>query len=167
MFFEQTDVNFAAYADDNTLYFCGKNLEVLLSKLQICALKLFNGFQIIIWKWILTSVTLFLVRVMKIRKQNLTERLSQQYTQVQKLLGVHIDYKLKFDTHIEILCKKFGKKLHDFAKTIKFMSTSQTQLLMRSFIMSQFSYCALIWMCHNRRINNQINKWMCFETCLH
>ena len=109
MFFEQTDVNFAAYADDNTPYFCGKNLEVLLSKLQICALKLFNGFQIIIWKWILTSVTLFLVRVMKIRKQNLTERLSQQYTQIQKLLGVHIDYKLKFDTHIESLCKKVGK----------------------------------------------------------
>ena len=30
-------------------------------------------------------------------------------TQVQKLLGVHIDYKLKYDTHIESLCKKIGK----------------------------------------------------------
>ena len=28
MFFEQKDVNFAAYADDNTLYFCDKKLEV-------------------------------------------------------------------------------------------------------------------------------------------
>ena len=35
MFFEQKDVNFTAYADDNTPYFCDKNLEVLLSKLQI------------------------------------------------------------------------------------------------------------------------------------
>ena len=26
-------------------------------------------------------------------------------TQVQKLLGVHIDYKLKFDAHIETQCK--------------------------------------------------------------
>ena len=42
MFFEQKDVNFTAYADDNTPYFCDKNLEVLLSKLQICALKLFE-----------------------------------------------------------------------------------------------------------------------------
>ena len=42
MFLEQKDVNFAAYADDNTPYFCDKNLEVLLSKLQICALKLFE-----------------------------------------------------------------------------------------------------------------------------
>ena len=30
-------------------------------------------------------------------------------TQVQKLFGVHIDYKLKFDTHIETLCKKVGE----------------------------------------------------------
>ena len=40
MFFEQKDVNFAAYADDNTPHFCDKNLEVLLIKLQICVLKL-------------------------------------------------------------------------------------------------------------------------------
>ena len=33
-------------------------------------------------------------------------------TQTQKLLGAHIDYKLKFDEHIETLCKKFGKKFH-------------------------------------------------------
>ena len=48
MFFEQKYVNFAAYADDNTPYFCDENLEVILSKLQTCALKLLNGFQIII-----------------------------------------------------------------------------------------------------------------------
>ena len=29
---------------------------------------------------------------------------------------------------------------------------------MRSFIMLQFSYCPLIWMCHSRTSNNQINK---------
>ena len=38
------------------------------------------------------------------------------------------------------------------------MFTNQAQLLMRSFIMTQFSYCPLIWMCHSRKINIQINK---------
>ena len=38
------------------------------------------------------------------------------------------------------------------------MSTNHAQLFMRSFIMSQFSYCQLTWMCHSRKINNQINK---------
>ena len=45
MFFEQKDVNFAAYADDNAPYFCDENLEVLLSKRQICALKLLEWFS--------------------------------------------------------------------------------------------------------------------------
>ena len=36
---------------------------------------------------------------------------------------------------------------------MKYTSTNHAQLLM-----SQFHYCSLIWMCHNRRINNQINK---------
>ena len=45
MFFEQKDINFAAYANDNTPYFFDKNLEVLLSKPQICALKLLEWFS--------------------------------------------------------------------------------------------------------------------------
>ena len=94
---------------------------------------------------------------MKIRKQNLTERLSIN-TQIQKLLGVHIDYKLKFDTHIETLCKKVGRKLHALARVIKYMSTNHGQMLMTSFMMSRFSYCPLIWMCHSRKTNSQLNK---------
>ena len=47
---------------------------------------------------------------------------------------------------------------HALARVIKYMSTNQAPLLMSSFIMSQFSYCPLIRMCHRRRINNQINK---------
>ena len=64
--------------------------------------------------------------------------------QVQKVLRVHIDYKLKFDTHIETLRKKVGKKLHALARISKYMSTNQSQLLMTIFIISQFSYCPLI-----------------------
>ena len=62
-------------------------------------------------------------------------------SQIQKLLGVHIDYELKFDTHIEALCKKAEKNILALSRVIKFMSTNEAQLLMRSFIMFQFSYC--------------------------
>ena len=40
MFFKQKHFNFAAYADNNTPYFCDENLEVLLIKLQTRTLKL-------------------------------------------------------------------------------------------------------------------------------
>ena len=29
---------------------------------------------------------------------------------------------------------------------------------MKTFIMSQFSYCPLVWMCHSRTLNNKIIK---------
>ena len=72
--------------------------------------------------------------------------------------SVHIDYELKFDTHIETLCEKVGKNLLALFGVIKFMFTNQAQLWMRGFIISQFSYCRLTWMCHSRNINNQMNK---------
>ena len=31
-------------------------------------------------------------------------------------------------------------------------------LLLNVFFMSQFNYCQLVWMCHNRTKNNKINK---------
>ena len=57
--------------------------------------------------------------------------------QVRKLRGAHIGYKIKFDTHIETLCKKVGKKLHVVTQVIKYISTKQMQLLWRRFIMLQ------------------------------
>ena len=48
--------------------------------------------------------------------------------------------------------------LHALARVIKYINTNQAQMLMGSFIMPQFRYCPLMWMCHNRKINNQIKK---------
>ena len=116
MFFEQKMVNFAAYADDNTPYFCDENLDVLLCKLQICALKLFEWFSNNHIK--MNSGKCHLIR--SFNDENKKIKLNGEAvnnTQVQNLLGVHIDYKLKFDTHIESLCKKVGKKLHVLARS--------------------------------------------------
>ena len=45
MSFEQKGINFAAYADNYTPIFCNKDLEVILSKLQTCALKMLESFS--------------------------------------------------------------------------------------------------------------------------
>ena len=68
MFFKQKDVKFAAYAGNNTSYFCDKNHELLLSKLQICALKLLEWFSNNYMKINSKNCHLFLVLMMKIRK---------------------------------------------------------------------------------------------------
>ena len=108
MLFDQKDVNFAACADDNTQYFCNKNLEVRLSKLQICAIKLLEWFS---HKYMKMNSDTCQHNFSSNDKKKKTEINGEviSNTQVQKLLGVHIDYKLQFDTHIETIWKKVGK----------------------------------------------------------
>ena len=38
-----------------------------------------------------------------------------------KLLGIDIDYKLKFDTHVDAICKKSYRKLTALSKIINLM----------------------------------------------
>ena len=75
-----------------------------------------------------------------------------------KLLGVTVDNKLSFEPHLNLVCKKVSQKLHAFARVSKFISKKKLTAIMKAFIISQFSYCPLIWMCHSRTLNNKINK---------
>ena len=79
-------------------------------------------------------------------------------TQSEKILGVTIDNKLKFEEHIKSILVSAGKKLSAIARMSHILSFSKLRLLMKSFVDSQFSYCPLIWMFCSRSMNNRINK---------
>ena len=76
----------------------------------------------------------------------------------ERLLGITIDSNLKFDEHVRNLCSKASQKLHALARVSGFMNLPQRKLVMKSFILSQFGYCPLIWMFHSRGLNNRINS---------
>ena len=76
----------------------------------------------------------------------------------EKMLGVYFDNKLSFTTHVTKLCKKAGQKLHALARISTFMSLQQRKTIMNTFILSQFGYCPLIWMCHSRSLSSRINR---------
>ena len=76
----------------------------------------------------------------------------------QKLLEVTIENHLKFDSHIKNLCSKADQKLYTLSRISSYISLNQRRMIMQSFIMSQFGYCPLIWMNHNRSLNNNINR---------
>ena len=64
---------------------------------------------------------------------------------------------LNFDHHISQLCKKAGKKLHALTRVFKYINISQHKLIANAFIISQFSYCPLIWMFHCQAMEHKIN----------
>ena len=74
------------------------------------------------------------------------------------LLGVKIDHNLNFTEHVTKLCKKGSQKLHALARVSKYLSKEKLRSLMKTFVTSQFNYCPLIWMFHNRTLNNKINR---------
>ena len=81
-----------------------------------------------------------------------------KYSREEKLLGVKIDSKLSFESHVSFLCKKASHKLHALARVVNFMDLAKRRSLMKTFITSQFNYCPLIWRLPNRQLNNRISK---------
>ena len=76
----------------------------------------------------------------------------------EKLLGIFIDSNFTFEYHINRICRKTSQKLHALSRISKYISGDKKHLLFKSFIISQFNYCPIVWMCHGRGLNNKINN---------
>ena len=73
-------------------------------------------------------------------------------------MGVTFDKKLSFTKHVQDLCKKANQKLHALARLSNYIDPIKLQLIIDAFIKSQFNYCPLVWMFHDRRANTKLNK---------
>ena len=79
-------------------------------------------------------------------------------SQKEILLGINLDSELKFEDHVNFICKKASQKLYALARIAPFMDLKQRRNIMKAFFEFQFGYCPLIWMFHSRRLNNEINR---------
>ena len=61
-------------------------------------------------------------------------------------------------SHVNAICKKAGQRLHALASISSYLNVDKLRIMMNTFVMSQFSYCPLIWMFHDRSVNKKINK---------
>ena len=75
-----------------------------------------------------------------------------------KLLGITFDNNLTMDEHIKHLCKQASNKLYALARISHYLDEQKRIILMKSFIISQFNYCPIIWMYCQRKSNNLINR---------
>jgi hypothetical protein len=62
-----------------------------------------------------------------------------------KLLGVTIDFKLKFNTHIANTCKKASRQLNVLKRVGKYLNRRGKLTIYHSFILSNFNYCLVTW----------------------
>ena len=78
-------------------------------------------------------------------------------SEYEKLLGITFNKKLSFRKHVEDLRKKAYQKLHTLACLSTYIDPIKQEMLMNSFVKSQFHYFPLVWMFHNRVLYSKLN----------
>ena len=131
------DTKITNYADDNTPYKCGTDINNILGPLE-------NEGNILI-KWFSNNYMKANADKCHLLVTNNAENYSINLGGIkidnsseEKLLGILVDNQLKFDRHINNLCKKASNKLHALIRISHFMSKDKLRLLMQAFINSQF-----------------------------
>ena len=158
LFFFITETDLCNYADDTTLYAADMSLDNMMNRLEY---------------EIETSVTWFRNNYMKLngdkchliiggnKKELLTTTIGEhsvKETEKERLLGIQIDRELKFDHHVNIICRKAGKQLNALSRQCKILPFFRRKILLNSYFHSLFQYGRLVWMFHNRVLNAKINS---------
>ena len=78
-----------------------------------------------------------------------------------KLLGVTIDNALKFDTHVHRICEKANlliKTILDHTRLRPYLESDKPKVLLNAVVLSNCSYCPLIWLFCSKTATNDINR---------
>lgn len=73
-------------------------------------------------------------------------------------LGLDINNKLKFDSHITSICFKANQKLCVLSRLTKLLAFDKKLIIFKALFKSQFKYCSLNWIFYNWRVHNKIDK---------
>ena len=156
MFYFTKDSKLANYADDNTLYTVSETTTELLNILENETNLIIDWFRMNEMKLNNDKCHLFLCN-----HGNASVTLGREVITTSnsiELLGVKIDNNLNFTDYVTELYKKGNQKFHALSRISSYLDQRKLKIIMKTFILSQFNYCPLVWMFHNRNLNHKINK---------
>ena len=156
LFYFLEDLDIASYADDTTIYMVNEKKKSVTSALETSSSLLFGWFNNNFMK--ANSDKSHLIMSCTEATTAMIDGLPIDSSKTEVLLGITIDHELKFNDHVNYLCKKVSLKFNALARFARFMNVSKKRIIMKSFIEWQFGYCPLIWMLHSRGLNNKINR---------
>ena len=130
------------YADDNTLSFSSPDYDILISTLEA-------GSQVLIdwFKDNKMQANPDKFQVLAIGKKTFAKNPSIQIQnnimsceETVKLLGINIDYQLKFDQHISNLCRKASQQLNVLKRLGSYLTKLNKLTIFHTFILSNFNF---------------------------
>ena len=155
LFFITKETGFSSYADGKTPYRTAVTIEEVIKLLERDSMMLFKWFSDNQMKANISKCHLPVNE-----KGEVVTHLEETEIKngvYEKLLGIKVDTKLKFE-HLNGGISKASRKVNALTRVLPYMSLSKKKILMNSFFNSQFSYCPLICMFHSRIMNNKINR---------
>ena len=135
------------YADDNTLAFFSKSLPDLVNVLENEADSALSWLE---QNEMIANPNKFHALFVKKDQTNtcgvnlVLQGHSIKSEETVKLLGVTLDYKLNFDPHISNICKKAAAQLNVLKRLKSFIGFAEREVLVQSFVFSNFNYCPLV-----------------------
>ena len=157
LFIKETDI--CNFADDTTLYACGKELDTISFKLEI------KTNTVIQWLKDNEMVAnpskfqlMFLSKYKNIEKNMSFDGKITKSSDTVELLRITLDKNINFKRHIENICHKVNNKTKALFRIRKFLNFEQAQVLAEACISSNFRYCPLIWMFCSKISDNLIVK---------
>ena len=150
------DTPLANYTNGNTPYCTGLKILDVLIKLENLAKILLQWFKVSRIKANPDKYHL-LINNTKESFQIKIGNDTVSNSKYEKLLGVKIDHELSFNEHVLSLYKKASQKLIALSRIASCVAFDQRRLILNSFITSHFSYCAIVWIFHSRKLNERIN----------
>ena len=74
------------------------------------------------------------------------------------LLGIDINNRLSFHGHINNLCRKAASQINALKRLSSFVVMTEKTITMKSFILSNFNYCPLVWHFCSKRDTDKVEK---------
>ena len=153
------DANICNFADDNSIYAAGKDQQEVISILQKEISNVLYWFKV---NSMAANPDKFQLMFLGKNKDNIAkisfENIILQPTNCVKLLGISIDSKLNFESHVQALCKNASNKIKALFRIRPYLDIYSAKRICDIFILSIFNYCPLIWMYGCKSNDKLINK---------
>ena len=75
-----------------------------------------------------------------------------------EVLGVTLDNKLKFDTHVSIICKRAASQINALKRISKYLNEESRILIYKSYISANFNYCPVAWIFCGKKNSSKLEK---------
>ena len=142
------------YADDNTLSCSESDVEILKQKMIVDCQLAMKWFDMNSMK---ANASKFQFMLLSRNEQPVAfndviricdaEIKPSNYVNI---LGVEIDKDLKFNLHIDEVCRSTGKQINALKRIKHFLEKGCKMTIYNSYINSNFNYCSIVWMLTNK-----------------